>query len=116
MKKLFMLAVVLVMTCTIAFAASQTPYAKAKSFGKQLITLAFNEDDAGIERLTTQVESYIENNIDTEEQLVSFLEGLEAGLREGCRNIGLSEEETEEVIIMMGDAILAGMLEELEGY
>ena len=113
MKNLFMLALALVMTCTFAFAQSQSPYSKGKYYGKQIINLAFQEDEAGIDRLSVSVESYIESNIETEDDLVSFLNGLEAGMRESCKANGLSDDETDLVMEMMGNAILEGMLEEL---
>ena len=113
MKNLFVLALALVMTCTFAFAQSQSPYSKGKYFGKQIINLAFQEDEDAIDRLSVSVESYIESNIETEDDLVNFLNGLEAGMRESCKANGLSDDETDLVMEMMGNAILEGMLEEL---
>ena len=113
MKNLFVLALALVMTCTFAFAQSQSPYSKGKYYGKQIINLAFQEDEDAIDRLSVSVESYIESNIETEDDLVNFLNGLEAGMRESCKANGLSDDETDLVMEMMGNAILEGMLEEL---
>ena len=113
MKNLLLLALALVVTCTFAFAQSQSPYSKGKYYGKQIINLAFQEDEDGIDRLSVSVKSYIESNIETENDLVNFLNGLEAGMRESCKANGLSDEETDLVIEMMGNAILEGMLEEL---
>ena len=113
MKNLFVLALALVMTCTFAFAQSQSPYSKGKYYGKQIINLAFQEDEDAIDRLSVSIESYIESNIETEDDLVNFLNGLEAGMRESCKANGLSDDETDLVMEMMGNAILEGMLEEL---
>ncbi len=113
MKHLFLLALALVMTCTFAFAQSQTPYSKGKFYGKQIINLAFQEDEDAIDRLSTNVESYIASNIETEDDLVNFLNGLEVGMRESCKANGLSDDETDQVIEMMGYAIFEGMLDEL---
>lgn len=113
MKHLFMLALALVMTCTFALAQSQTPISKGKSYGKQIINLIIQEDEDGLERLGESVESYVTNNIETEDDVVKFLEGLEAGMREGCKSNGLSDEETDQVVEYMGYAILEGMIGEL---
>jgi predicted NACHT family NTPase len=109
MKHIFLLAVALVMTCTFAFEQSQTPYAKGKYYGKQLITLAIQDNQAALDKLSENAESYILNNLETEDDFIQFIEGLEAGMREGCKQLGLSDEETDEVIEMMG----AGMMEAL---
>ncbi|MBQ2363949.1 MAG: hypothetical protein II288_00100 [Alistipes sp.] len=114
MKKLLMLAVVLVMTCTIALAATQSPYAKAKEYGKQIITLTLSENQTAIDRLGTSVQNYIINNIESEEQLLKFFDGLEAGIREGCKELGLSDEDTDEVIDMVCTAIIEDAIESLE--
>ena len=112
MKHLFMLALALVMTCTFAFAQSQSPYSKGKYYGKQIINIAIQEDEDALDRLSTNVDSYIASNIETEDDLVNFINGLEAGIRESCKANGLSDDETDQVIEMMGHAILEGMLEE----
>ena len=113
MKNLFMLALALVMTCTFAFAQSQSPYSKGKYYGKQIINIAIQEDEDAFDRLGTNVESYIASNIETEDDLVNFIKGLEAGMRESCKANGLSDDETDQVIEMVGCAIVEGMLEEL---
>ena len=112
MKHLFMLALALVMTCTFAFAQSQSPYSKGKYYGKQIINIAIQEDEDAFDRLGTNVESYIASNIETEDDLVNFIKGLEAGMRESCKANGLSDDETDQIIEMMGCAIFEGMLEE----
>ena len=112
MKNLFMLALALVMTCTFAFAQSQSPYSKGKYYGKQIINIAIQEDEDAFDRLGTNVESYIASNIETEDDLVNFIKGLEAGVRESCKANGLSDDETDQIIEMMGCAIFEGMLEE----
>ena len=113
MKHLFMLALALVMTGTFAFAQSQSPYSKGKYYGKQIINIAIQEDDDAFDCLSTDVESYIASNIETEDDLVNFIKGLEAGMRESCKANGLSDDETDQVIEMVGCAIVEGILEEL---
>ena len=113
MKHLFMLALALVMTCTFAFAQSQSPYSKGKYYGKQIINIAIQEDEDAFDRLGTNVESYIASNIETEDDLVNFIKGLEAGMRESCKANGVSDDETDQVIEMVGCAIVEGILEEL---
>lgn len=111
MKNLFLLALALVMTCTFAFAQSQSPYSKGKYYGKKIITLSIQEDMDALERLGEDLDEYIMSNIDTEEDVINFLEGLEAGMREGCKAQGLSDEETDQVVELMGYALLEGMLD-----
>lgn len=111
MKKFLTLAVALVMTCAIAFAATQSPYTKAKEYGKKLLTLAISEDEEGLEELGESLENFVSNNIETEEDLTNFISGLEAGMREGCKQLGLSDEETDEVIEMMGAGMMEALLE-----
>jgi predicted NACHT family NTPase len=113
MKHIFLLAVALVMTCTFAFAQSQTPYAKGKYYGKQLITLAIQDNQAALDKLSENAESYILNNLETEDDFIQFIEGLEAGMREGCKAQGLSDYETEQVVALAGEALLEGMIEAL---
>ena len=101
-----MLALALVMTCTFAFAQSQSPYSKGKYYGKQIINIAIQEDDDAFDCLSTDVESYIASNIETEDDLVNFIKGLEAGMRESCKANGVSDDETDQVVEMIGHAIL----------
>jgi predicted hydrocarbon binding protein len=115
MKNLFLLALALIMSCTLAFAQSNTPYAKGKYYGKKMIEYAFANNTNGMNSLTASCENYVTNNLETEDDLVKFLEGLEAGMREGCKACGLSDEETDMVIEMAGEALLQGMMQEL-GY
>lgn len=116
MKNLLLLALALVMTCTFAFAQSQTPYSKGKYYGKQIITLAFENDEDGIDRLCASVESYIEDYVETEDDLENLLNGLEAGLREGCKAYGLSDEDADELVEYFGYSLLEGLLEDLMYY
>ncbi len=92
MKHLSLLAVVLVMTCTFAFAASQSPYEKGKYYGEKAIKLGLEGDEDNINLLAENVENYVDDYIETEEHLYSFLEGIEAGIRKACNDYGLGEE------------------------
>ena len=109
MKNLFMLALALVMTCTFAFAASQSPYSKGKYFGKQTVTVGVEGDEDDLENLVERIEDYVYDYVETEEQLYSFLEGFEAGVYEACDEYGLGEEVADELM----EAFAAGMLEEM---
>ena len=113
MKQLFLLVVALVMTCTFAFAQSQTPYSKGKYYGKQVITLAMQGNQDQLDKLGESAEAYIYNNLETEDDFVKFIEGLEAGMREGCKAAGLSDYETEQVLELAGQALMEGLLEAL---
>ena len=112
MKNLFLLALALVMTCTFAFA--QSPYSKGKYFGKQMINCAFQQDDDAMEDLTEDLEEYADEYIESEDDLEDFLNGFEVGVREGCKANGLSDDETEQVIEIMGYAMIEAMMAELD--
>lgn len=90
MKNLFMLALALVMTCTFAFAASQSPYEKGKYYGEKIIKFHLEgyEDEDDINILAENMANYINDYLETEEQRYSFLEGIEAGIRKGCNDYG----------------------------
>ena len=110
MKKLFLLALVLVMSCTVAFA--QSPEADGKSFGKELLKVVLAEDEAALQEWGVELQSYVEENIQTEEDFANFFNGLEVGLREGCKANGFSAEETDELI----DMIRGSLFEAMMGY
>ena len=107
MKHLFLLAVALVMTCTFAFAQSQTPYAKGKYFGKKMIEIGLNGDSNASDRLGDEVEKYVNNNISTEKDLENFFNGLEAGIRQACSDYGLGDEVADMVLESLAQALLA---------
>lgn len=88
MKNLFMLALALVMTCTFAFAASQSPYEKGKYYGEKIVKfhLEGDEDEDDLNILCENMANYINDYLETEEQRYSFLEGIEAGVRKGCND------------------------------
>lgn len=108
MKNLFMLALALVMTCTFAFAASQSPYEKGKYYGEKTIKLGLEGDEDNIKILAENAENYVDDYIETEEQLESFLEGFEAGVRKACNDYGLGDE----VADMLMEQFVASLLEE----
>lgn len=112
MKNLFVLALALIMSCTFAFAQSQSPYSKGKSVGKKLIEYAFTEDNNAIERLSTDIESYCENYIETEEDLSNLLEGIKSGIYAGCEQYDLGEDIAEaiwkEFVTVLFEELLIG--------
>lgn len=112
MKNLFVLALALIMSCTFAFAQSQSPYSKGKYFGKKMIELAFSEDEAAADKLGNDVEKYINNYVETEEQLENFLDGLESGIYEACDEYGLGEDIADQIVEAFATELLAE-LEEL---
>lgn len=110
MKNLLMLAVAMLLSWSIAFAATQSPYfQKGKYYGKQIIVYALNGQDEDVEHLSEDVEAYIDNNIETEDQLVSFIDGIESGLRQGCQDAGFDEESTEAIVKSFEESLLAAL-------
>ena len=108
MKNLFMLALALVMTCTFAFAASQSPESMGKYYGEKLIKYAVADDFEAVEKLSTEAMNYIDQRLETEEQAYEFISGLEAGIRKACNDLGLGDE----VADMLIEQFAASMLEE----
>ena len=113
MKNLIMFVVAMLFTTTALFAAAQstTPYAKGKYYGKKIIALAFEEDNEGIEKLGTSVEEYIHNNLETEEDFAKFLDGLEAGMREQCKECGATDEEADAIVAFLCASIAEATLQ-----
>ena len=106
-----MLFVAMLLSWSIAFAATQSPiFQKGKYYGKQLIAYALNGQEKNLECLSEDVEAYIMNNIETEKQLSDFLEGIESGLRQGCREAGFAEEEAEIVVETFREALTESLL------
>lgn len=110
MKNLFMFALALVMTCTFAFAASQSPYEKGKYYGEKTVKIGLEGDEDDLNIFVENIENYVEDYIKTEEQLYSLLEGFEAGIRKACNDYGLGEEEAD----MLLEAFAKGFLSELQ--
>ena len=112
MKNLFVLALALIMSCTFAFAQSQSPYSKGKSVGKKMIEYAIAEDENAIVRLCTDIESYYENYIETEEDLSNLLEGIKSGIYAGCEQYDLGEDIAEaiwkEFVTVLFEELLIG--------
>ena len=103
MKNLFILALALIMTSTFVFAQTETPYAKGKYYGEQIIEIAIYGDDEDLEELSNRMGYYVGYNIETEEQLTSFFDGFEAGVRKACDDYGLDKE--------FADTLLASFME-----
>ena len=105
-----MLVVAMLLSWSIAFAASQSPiFQKGKYYGKQLIAYALNGQEKNLECLSEDVEAYIMNNIETEKQVSDFLEGIESGMRQGCREAGFDEEEAEIVVETFREALIESL-------
>lgn len=109
MKNLFLFLMALVMTSSIAFAATQsnTPYAKGKYYGEKIVQLGLEGDEEAINKLSTSCENYIDANIETEEQIVKFIEGFEAGIRKACNDYGLGEEAADMLMEEFAKALLS---------
>ena len=112
MKKFIMLAVATLLCCAFAFAASQsqTPYEKGKYYGKSIVILAFEGDEVESNSLIYKMESYIENNLETENDFIQFINGLRRGMRDACKDIGLDEEQTEEIIEVFNNSLIEELL------
>ena len=108
MKNLFMLALALVMTCTFAFAASQSPYEKGKYYGEKCVKLGLEGDEDNLNILAENTANYINDYIETEEQVYSFLEGIEAGIRKACNDYGLGEEVADMLLEEFAKGFLSG--------
>ncbi len=97
MKKLFMLAMMLVMTCTIAFAASDSPYDKGVGIGKELVKGIMQDNekvtDTVIENL---VNSIVELTYLDSDNLEPFLNGVKKGMKEKLKEYDISEVYAEE--------------------
>lgn len=91
------MALALIMSCTFAFAQSQSPYSKGKSYGKKLIECGLTQDNNAIERLGTDIASYCENYIETEEDLANLMEGIKSGIYAGCEQYDLGEDIAEAI-------------------
>lgn len=109
MKNLFLFLMALVMTSSIAFAATQsnTPFAKGKYYGEKMVQLGLEGDEEAINKLSTSCEKYIDANIETEEQIVKFIEGFEAGIRKACNDYGLGEEVADMLMEEFAKALLS---------
>ena len=108
MKNLFLFLMALVMTSSIAFAATQsnTPFAKGKYYGEKMVQLGLEGDEEAINKLSISCEKYIDANIETEEQIVKFIEGFEAGIRKACNDYGLGEEVADMLMEEFAKALL----------
>ena len=97
MKHLFMLALALVMTCTIAFA--QSPATKGEAMGKKITKLALSENEADFEQtLLRFLDDLAEYGInDDEAGFQSYLEGVAMGMVKECKANGLSEDDAMEL-------------------
>lgn len=108
MKNLLMLAVAMLLSWSIAFAATQSPFSqKGKYYGKQVFNCVVYGQEEDIEHLVEDVEVYMDNNIETEDQLVSFIDGIMAGLRQGCQDADLDKETTEAIVKSFEESFLA---------
>ncbi len=110
MKNLLMLAVAMLLSWSVAFAATQSPFfQKGKYYGKQMFTSIFIGQAEDIDHLVEDIEAYMDNNIETEDQLVSFLDGIKAGLRQGCQDADLDKETTEAIVKSFEESLLAAL-------
>ena len=99
------------MTSTFAFAQTQTPYAKGKYYGEKTIsTAAFSDNEEDGNKLIKSIENYILQNIETGEQMLSFIEGYEAGVRKACEYFDLGKEVADAII----DEVINSIIEAAE--
>ena len=106
MKNIFVLALALIMSCTFAFAQSQSPYSKGKYFGIKIVEIGIAEDEAATEKLVYDYEIYCDEYIETEEDLENFFKGIENGIYVACKEYGLGEDVAEMIVESLFDAML----------
>lgn len=92
MKNLLMLAVAMLMTAAIAFAAqsTQTPEAKGKEYAKGIVKAIVDDDLEKIEIISENMGYYVVQL--SESQAVSFFEGFNDGIYYYCDYYGLGED------------------------
>ena len=97
MKNLFMLAMALIMTCTIAFA--QSPASKGEAMGKKITKVALFENEADFEQTMLRfLDDLAEYGINEDEaSFQSYLEGVAMGMVKECEANGLSEDDAMEL-------------------
>ena len=111
MKHLSLLAVLLVMTCTFAFA--QSPHAEGKHFGKKMIVAAVEDNQEGLNKLSQDLNENIQMYINTEEDVANYLDGFAAGIREACDEYGLDKDVSSNIVEMFYKNIIVGMWHEV---
>lgn len=95
MKNILMLAIVLLMTATAAFAAtySHTPKSKAKDFAGEIIKAVVDDDSEAIEEVSENMGEYVEGL--GESQIEEFFTSFNEGIYYYCDYYGLGEDVAE---------------------
>ena len=104
MKNLFVLALALIMSCTFAFAQSQTPEQKGKAAANILIKAILEEDADAMERLGEEMVRL--DSVYNETQAEQYLKGFFDGIYYYCGYYGLDEETADSIVEMITAAIL----------
>lgn len=99
MKKLLSIIMMLVLSCSISFAAAQSPlFTKGEYFGKKVISIILDDnddDDAQSLDFYYEMRNYLYNNLTCKEQFQEFFKGFETGIYAKCEDdYGLTKNET----------------------
>ena len=106
-----MLVVAMLLSWSVAFAATQSPiFQKGKYYGKQTIVYALDEQMDKIDAMTKDLENYANLHLKTEDDVMTFINGIEVGLREGCTEAGLDKETTEYIVNAFYEALVEGLI------
>ena len=104
MKNLFVLALALVMSCTFAFAQTQTPEQKGKAAAKTLIKALVEEDAEAMEKLGEEM--MVLDSVYSEAQAEEYLKGFYYY----CDYYGLGEETADALVNMILSEIMGDEL------
>lgn len=100
MKKLLSTIMMLVLSCSISFAAAQSPFfTKGEYFGKKVISILLDDIDDDAEAQSHdfyyEMHAYLYNNLTCKEQFQDFFKGFETGIYAKCEDdYGLTKNET----------------------
>lgn len=96
MKRLLLLALALVTTCTIAFANLQSPYSKGLFYAIKTVEYSIESNDDALDDLDISFEKYLKE-LDTDEKLDDFLDGFRKGIYQSCEKYGIDRESAAEI-------------------
>lgn len=102
-----MLVVAMLLSWSVAFAATQSPiFQKGKYYGKQIVVYALGGQMDKIDAMVKDLENYVYLHLETEDDVMTFINGIEAGMREGCAEAGLDKETTEQIVNIFYEALV----------
>lgn len=111
----------LVLSCSISFAAAQSPFfTKGEYFGKKVISIILDDnddDDAQSLDFYYEMQAYFYNNLTCKEQFQDFFKGFETGVYAKCEDdFGLTKNEANLLIDVddLVEGISSAFYEEFE--